>query len=434
MNRFTSILAIILLVGGVSATHAAISPEVEGQSVRLLEAGNPQAAFELLRTQEKTSAQDWFLYGMTAHKSDNLDEAERAYRTVLRLNPSSSRSKLELATVLSGKGEWSESKRLLLDVKAENPPDRVRQNIDRYLAVINEREGEYAGWRVRASAGALYDSNVNNATISDTVTMFGLPFTLSEDAKAQSDWAYTLQFEADNVTSISSILDWQTSFAVNWTDYHAMDPYDVLQLSASTGPVFKINPQTIFSLPFTADAISYTDRGDFYSTSIGVAPQLRHQLNETVALNLNGNVNWKHFIDNDDRDTLSYSVAPGIDVRSCGQGTFRFGGTVGREDSGIDVYSNHNWGLNASIFCPLGSEMAVSLYGSYGESDYDEREVAYTETRKDEKTTIGGNLQYAHQASGWDAILGLTYTHNNSNLTLYEYEKIQATASVRKKF
>lgn len=180
--------------------------------------------------------------------------------------------------------------------------------------------------------------------------------------------------------------------------------------------------------------MAYTDRGEFYSASVGVAPQLRHQLNKTVAPNLNGNVNWKHFINNSDRNTLSYSISPGIDIQTCGKGTFRFGGTLGREDSGIDTYSNDNWALNTSLFCTLGSNTAFSIYGSYGESNYDKREIAYTEKRSDQKTTVGGNVQYAHQPTGLDTSLGISYTHNNSNLTLHEYEKIQATFSVRKNF
>ena len=433
MQYLFLIVATIFMVP-ISVVHAAISPEVERQSMELLENREPGSAYELLVGQQKSNPQDWFLFAMAAHRSGNLEEAERAYRTVLKLDPASGRTKLELATVLADKGDWSESKRLLLDVKAENPPDRVRQNIDRYLALINDRESEYAGWRVRASAGVMYDSNVNNATTADTVVMFGLPFTLSEDAKAQSDMAYMLRLDADHLKRISPTLAWQSNFALSWTDYFKLDAFDALQLSASTGPVFQLDPQTLFSLPVTVEAVSYTDRGDFYSTSIGLAPQLRHQLNEIVAINLNGNISWKHFIGNDARDTSSYSIAPGIDFNACGKGTFRFAGSMGREASGIDTFSNDNWGLNASIFCPVGSSAAISLFGSYGEADYDEREAAYAVARQDQKITVGGNLQIAHRPTGLDAIFGLNYTLNESNLTLYEYEKVQATFSVRKKF
>ncbi|MCP4124315.1 MAG: DUF560 domain-containing protein [Bacteroidetes bacterium] len=440
MTHFPKIILFVISLLTPIMAHAAIPSLIQQKSEDLLEQGRSQSAYDLLRSHTKSTPQDWFLYAMAAHKTEKLDEAEQAYRTVLQLDPSSGRAKLELANVLADKGDWSASKRLLLDVKAENPPDRVRQNIDRYLALINNREGEYAGWRVRTSAGVLYDSNVNNATTADTVTMFGLPFVLSDDAKAQSDMAYLLRFEAGHLGRISPNLAWQSNVTFSWTDYFELNAFDVLQLSASTGPVFQLDPQTILSIPVLAQTNSYTDtvtainESAFYSSSIGVAPQLRHQLSEELALNFNSNINWKHFIGNHERDTFSYSIAPGADIRTCGQGIFRFGGTLGRENSGINTYSNDNWGMNASIFCPLGSNVAFSIYGSYGESEYDEREAAYTETRSDKRTTVGGNLQYAHQPSGLDAILGLIFIHNGSNLTLYEYEKIQTTFSLRKKF
>lgn len=432
-HLLTALLSIVLLTGA-SVAQAAISPQVERQATQLLDSGNTRSAYELLAAQPKTSPQDWFLYGMAAHRAGQLGEAERAYRTVLRLDPSSGRAKLELATVLSGKREWAESRRLLLDVKAENPPDRVRQNIDRYLAVIDQNEGAYSNWRVRASAGVLYDSNVNNGPTVNTITMFGLPFTLGADAKAQADMAYTMHFGADHVTRLSATTRWQSNFSFNWTDYFTEDRFDALQLSASSGPVFQIDPQTIFSLPLTAELVTYTDQGKAYSASVGVAPQMRYQATEKVALNLESTINWKHFIGNSARDTLSYSLAPGVDFRTCGQGSFRFGGSLGREDSGIDTYSNDNWALNASVFCPLGSNMAFSVYGSYGGSAYDGREAAYTQTRSDRKTTVGGNLRYAHKPTGLDGSLGVSYTHNDSNLPIYGYDKWQVSASVRKKW
>lgn len=432
-DMYISAMLLVAITCSINA-HAAASPQIEAQSTQLLETGNARAAFDLLAKEQKTDAQDWFLYGMAAHQAGQFDEAESAYRTVLRLDPSSSRAKLELGTVLSDKGNWPESRRLLLDVKAENPPERVRQNIDRYLAVIDKKEGEYSTWRVTASAGIMYDSNVNNGTSANTVTMFGLPFTLSDDAKVQADFAYTMRFEADHVARLSERTSWQSNFSFNWTDYVKHNQFDVLQLSAYTGPVFQLNPKTVFSLPVTADLAAYTDKGDIYSTSVGVAPQVRYQATEKLALSLESNINWKHFIGNSDRNTLSYSLAPALDFKTCGQGSFRFGGSVGREDSGVDTYSNDNWGLNTSLFCPLGADLAFSIYGSYGETTYDAKEAAYTVARHDKKATVGANLQYAHKLSGLDGSLGVSYTHNESNLELYEFNKVQVSASVKKKW
>ncbi len=423
---------------GITSAQANVNPAVAQKSILLLDSGNARAAYNLLKKQKKKTAQDWFLYGMAAKKAGNMFETRNAMQEAIRLDPHrSQRAKLELARAQHALEQPDDARRLLNEVKADNPPNIVRQNIDRFLAIIGDKNCRTDGnqrWCSTATASVMYDSNVNNGPTVDTVTMFGLPFTLSDDAKAQSDMAYRLSARFDHIATLNKSTVWQTNLSLHWSDYLKIDPYDTLRLSASTGPLFQIDPNTVLSVPITAGATSYTDRGNFYSSSIGVAPQLRRRLNDKVSLNLNGSINWKHFIDNNSRDTLSYFFAPGIDIRACAQGTFRVGGSLGREDSGIDTYSNDSWNLSASIFCPIGSNMVASVYGSYGGSDYDAQEAAFTVTRLDHRLTIGGSLQYAHQPSGLDALLGLSYTHNDSNLALYEYKKVQATFSLTKKF
>lgn len=433
-NLVRSTLCFTALLLATATLDAAIQPKVRNQGEGLLDAGRPADAYNLLVKENKSTAQDWFLFGMAAHQSGKLDEAERAYREVLRLDPGSGRAKLELATVLTDKGELSEARRLLLDVKAAKPPQRVVQNIDRYLALLDEREKKNSPWRIRASAGILYDSNVNNGPSVDTITLFGLPFTLSRDAKKRSDFAYTLRGEIDHLARLGPRVDWQSNVTVNWTDYFKVDEYDNVYLSGSTGPVLRLNDRTIFSIPAIADLSSYVEQGNFYSASFGVAPQLRYQATPRTTLNLNGEVKWKDFLNDSSRDGLVYSVSPGIDVGACGQGSVRFVGTVGRDDSGQNIYANDNWNALAGLFCPMGPDMALSLYGSYGEANYDGREAAYTVKRRDKRISVGGTLQYAHRPSGLDGILSVSFTDNKSNLPIYAYDKVQTSVAIRKGF
>lgn len=429
---------LVLLSASLVDANASIRNDVAQKSIQLMDSGNPRAAYNLLAAEPKTMPQDWFLYGMAAKNAGNMFEYRNAMREVITLDPNrAGRAKLELAQALYALESPDDAERLLREVKAENPPQLVRQNIDRFLAIIGDKGCHTNGnqrWCVTGNASVMYDSNVNNATTSKTVTLFGLPFKLSKDARAQSDIAYRLSARIDHIVTVNDKMAWQSDLGLYWTDYFKLNRFDVLQFTASTGPVFQLDEKTILSLPVTAEAVSYTDQGDFYSLSLGFAPQLRHKLNETVSLNLGAKINWKRFIDNIARDTTSYSIAPGIDIRTCGQGTFRIGGTLGRDDSGIDIYSNDNWELNTSIYCPVGANTVASLYASYGESRYDVRESAYAVKRHDKRTVIGGTMQYAHQPSGFDGIFNVTYTHNGSNLTLYGYDKWQVTGTLRKKF
>jgi len=418
--------------------QTALSSEMQAKAMALLESNKGSAAYKLLRGHSKSSPQEWFLFGLTAKASGDWLATKHAMQKVVKLDPlRSQRAKLELAQAQFALEKPDDARRLLNEVKADNPPDNVRQNIDRFLSLIGDRHCRTRNnqrWCANASASVIYDSNVNNATTDDTVTLFGLPFTLSDDAKAQSDTAVRLGANFDHIITLNETTAWQSGLSVNFTDYSTLDRYDVLQLLASTGPVFLISPETRVSLPITAEAVAYTDEGDFYSTSIGVAPQLRHKLSDTLSLNLNGSISRKHFIDNGERDTTSFAFNPSLDFQTCGQGTFRFGGSVGRDDSGLGIYSNDNWGLNASIFCSLGDNLALSVYGRYGQSQYDVREAAYSVARENITRTIGASVRYENPENGWDIDVGVSYTDNDSNLSLYTYEKLQATGTIRKKF
>lgn len=438
MNKFFFTL---LSIGGlfVSAPASAlVSKDIQNHSISLMKQHKAQEAYLLLSKQKKTSPQDWFLFGIAAKQSGDLLATKHAMQKVIRLDPQRShRAKLELATAQFALEQTDDARRLLNEVKADNPPDNVRQNIDRFLSLIGDkncRTEENQRWCANASASVIYDSNVNNATTAETVTMFGLPFALSEDARAQSDTAIRVGANFDHIITINDKMAWQSGFSINFTDYSTLDRYDVVQLLASTGAVFQINEKTLFSSPITAEAVAYTDRGEFYSTSIGVAPQLRFKVDETTSLNLNASLSRKHFIDNGDRDTTSFAFNPSLDLQACGNGTFRFGGGIGRDNSGIDIYSSDNWQLNASLFCSLGDGFALSMFGSYGQSDCDQREAAFSVAREDNTRTIGANVRYENAENGWDITLGGTYTKNDSNLTLYSYDKFQGTLSARKKF
>ena len=434
MNLRTLITSSLLAFSFTSTAFA--SPEVDARVASLLDAGQGREAYQLLSsTFEPASAgpQDWFLMGMTAKAAGQQQAAAKAFARVIIISPASAgRSKLELAQLYFNNGNYGEARRLLLEVRAENPPPQVRQNIDRYLALMGKAPEEDA-LKFRTSAGVTYDSNVNQATTKDQVTMFGLPFTLSDDAKAQDDFYATLKFEMDHVAHLTPDVDWQSGFAVTRKEYFELNQYDSFMLEASTGPVFKLGEATLLSLPMSIDLMRYDNGNDFYSIVAGLAPQLRTKLSDKASLTLAGNIAHKHFFKNGDRDTWSYDASTNVDY-AVGQGSLRLGGSLGKDDSGIDTYSNWRAGLNASLYQPLGENLTGSIWASFMHSDYEEKEAAYTEARKDDRVSVGGDVRYALQGPGVDLILSGSYTHNASNLDLYGYEQFQTTFTIAKPF
>jgi outer membrane protein len=407
------------------------------QVIAMLDAGQARQAYRLLVSnfdQASAEAQDWFLLGMTARAAGDLSSAEKAFAKVIIISPASAgRSKLELAQMYYNNGNYGAARRLLLEVRAENPPPQVRQNIDRYLALMGEKPEQEDNVKFRASAGITYDSNVNQATKKDQVTMFGLPFTLSEDAKAQGDFYATMRFEIDHLVRVDDRMDWQSGLSVTRREYFELNKYDSFTLEASTGPVFKLSEATLLSLPASVEMLRYDNGNDLYSIVAGVAPQLRTRLSDKASLTLAGNVAHKWFYKNGDRNTWMVDASPSVDFQM-GQGSLRFGGSLGRDNSDIDTASNWRAGLNASLYQPLGENVAGSLWASYGHSEYDEKEAAYSEAREDDRISAGFDLRYALKEPGLDLIVSGSATRNNSNLDMYSYSQFQTTFTIAKPF
>lgn len=435
MNLRSFILASVSGLFVISPAIASVS--VEPQVVSLLEAGQGREAYRLLVSRfdaANADAQDWFLLAITARAAGDVTSAQKAFAKVIIIAPASSaRSKLELALLYYDQGNYDSARRLFLDVRAENPPPQVRQNIDRYLALMGEDEPQGDTLKFRASAGITYDSNVNQATTKDTVTMFGVPFTLSQDAKAQDDFYATMRFELDHLVRVSDRMDWQSGLSLTRREYFELNQYDSFTLEASTGPVFRLGEATVLSLPASLDLLKYDTRSELYSIVAGLAPQLRSQLSETVALNIGGGLAHKWFQQNSKRNTWSADGSMGLDFR-LGQGSVRLGVNAGLDDSGIDTYSHWRAGVSAALYQPLGENLAGSLWASYLHSDYDEKEAAYSEAREDDRTAAGFDLRYALAGPGLDLILSGSYTHNASNLEIYDYNQFQTTFTIAKPF
>jgi len=418
------------------AAIAANSAATLKEAVGLMENGNLQEAYQLLVTghdDKSSNPQEWFLLGLSAKKAGYLDKGIECFEKVIELSPDANRAKLELATLLFKKGDKGRTKQLLLDVKATNPAIEASNNIDRFLATV-EATGERKNWRVRGSAGWMHDSNANAGPDSDFVTLFNLPFVLSKNAQESSDNAILLNLAVDHVRPISENFNWQSSISLGSTDYNDLDNLDVLNLSISSGPTWLQNRKTIWSIPLSANRVKVGHQESYYSSSIGVSPQVRYGLSEKVSLSMAANLSDKHYHDNSARDSISKSLSPSVSWQVLESTNVGFGASYGVENSGIDTVSSDYWSLNTSMFHSFNKDLSVSINASYTDAGYEEKEAAYDNKRKDKTVRLGVNFIYNIAEIGSELVLSSSLTNNDSNIDTYEYDRNQISLSLRKVF
>ena len=110
------------------------------------------------------------------------------------------------------------------------------------------------------------------------------------------------------------------------------------------------------------------------------------------------------------------------------------GGYIGGENSKRETSSNRSKGLNTGYYKAFSKNINLFVSGSINSTNYKGTEVAYNKSRKDTSKSISGNLSYFIEPIKANLALNLSYTKNNSNIEMYDYDRKQAGLTLSKSF
>src|ERR1051326_4179455 len=123
-----------------------------------------------------------FLRGLIAVTEKRHDDAIEDFRFVLVVEPERERVRLELGRAFFLAGDYENAQRNFRFARAGDLPDEAKANVDQYLgAIARQKEFSY-----NVGAALAQDTNVNGATSVHQVDLYGLPFTLSDNARQKS--------------------------------------------------------------------------------------------------------------------------------------------------------------------------------------------------------------------------------------------------------
>lgn len=397
---------------------------------QLIAAGAPGEARALLLRLEAGGHRDsqvLFLLGMAALAQGDNPEAIRRFRAILAREPNAGRVRLELARAFFAAGDWRNAERQFRFARAGKLPVAAQRKVDGYLAEIRRRRTFTFGFSVALAP----DTNVNAGPSADNVTLYGLPFELSKDARASSGVGAALAAQAAWTPRLSR--DWRWDFTANgYTRQYANARFDEAGVVLATGPHLVRN-RIDASLHATATRRWYA--GDVYAQGLGGALDATWYLTGRTALTGSAelaHIEYPHFAaQSGPVVNLGLGVLRSLTPSSLG----RVGVAWGREAADAAVFANHSYGLDAGYVREFGAGITINLGARLRLSRYDAAAAAFGTRRRDEQYVVqGGVVLRRVQVKGFAPSVTVTETINDSNITLYRFRRTRVEFGLTRNF
>ena len=405
MNRYAKILARILLVLilapiGMSVLAVAqeaprrseLSPEtlIETARAALAKGELDDAEFLLkgIKPGEGTADDLDFLYGSIAMAREDWQTAIARFRAMLIRDPALPRVRLDLALAyFRAKEDGSAAYHFRQVLGDKDLPPVVRARTLAFLDTIRRRKT----WSVSAAVALAPDSNINAATSSREVNLFGLPAQLSEDARQTSGVGLNAHISGGYEARISPDLRFRTGASLSTRTYE-QSKFNDRTLTLRAGPrflfeKFDLRPElTARARRLGGERVSYETflgEGNMYSTQVGLA----HALGRATLLRANG--------------------------------VFR------REAVEREAYSWREFTVGTSATRELPRGFVATVGSTYRLRRYDSPLAAFgPEARQDR--TLAGRMKISNrhiELFGFMPELSFKHERRSSNLNLYDYKR-----------
>src|SRR5262245_60245578 len=263
----------------------------------LIQAGRLDDAKRVLALSLQQNANDFeaiFMFGLIAVAEKQYDAAIAYFRQILVAEPERERVRLELARAFFLQGDYDNAERNFRFARAGDLPDEVRANIDQFLAAIQRLKR----WSYDVAIALADDTNVNGATTAHQVDIYGLPFTLSDDARQTSGVGIVFDVGGEWAPLLTNAIKARFGGRVRRLEYGGGD-FDDMTVSAYAGTSL-LFPRWQIDTFITGFERSYGNRP--YNYGAGGRAAFLYALSQRtqVGLGLNG-------------QAVSYETAVGYD-------------------------------------------------------------------------------------------------------------------------
>jgi outer membrane protein len=378
---------------------------------------------------DPSSTEALFLMGEVNSRQHKYAEAIPYYRKILVDHPNVVRVRLDLARALFETGEDDAAEyNFHLALAAGDLPDTVIDNVERYLAIIRSRQH----FVYDLNFGIAPDSNLNKATANDHVTLFGLPFALSPDARQKSGIGVTGTVSGEYRADLATDVRWRTGALLYGLKYPSNSEFDDSQARGHMGPQWFFQRGDV-SVLGVATKRWFGDKD--YSTGVGGRLEGQYWLTKQVLYSgyfegLNSSYQTQPFLDGyylDQGNFVDYYITPSSFVR----GTVG----VGYQSAESDVFSNWYYRFGLAYQQEFVYGITANLAPEVQWTNYQETNPLFGVRRVDRQIFVKLSL-YKRDFTifGFAPVVSYSYTTNQSNQSLFKFDRNQFQLGFTRQF
>ena len=432
---------VLCLTASLTAWSAALPPEAE-KAQALIRAGNPAAAYALLEPLEDKFSGDPnfdYLIGIAALDSGKPDKATLAFERVLAMEPGFAGARLDMARAYFQLGDLTRAKAEFVAVLEQNPPQQAREVIQKYLAVIDQREkAKRTAITGYAEATVGHDSNVNNSTAQAQITvpaLANLVFTLDPTNIQRGDRYGVMAGGADVAHEINPGMAVFGGGSGRVRINSEADRFNSHSAEAHGGIVLAIDK---FMFRGTMNAERFFLDQTRNRTTSGGGVDVRYTVDPATFINVFGQYSRFRF------EQMALTVND-FDMTLMGVGFLRLF-NEGRRALNVTLFNGFESEINTRadgnksiIGIRIGGTLNlrgnVDAFASAGKQrgTYDRQNAAFLDTRHDNQTDVATGIVWRID-NAWSLRPQVVYSRNDTNIPIYGYKRTDYSVTLRRDF
>lgn len=368
-----------------------------------------------------------FLLGRIEMRLGMTREAVGRFEEILALRPDLTRARLELARALFRLGQHDRAKRQFSASLDDRLPSSVEAAVEGFLKRIDARKR----WSVSLSGAIVPESNSARRTDREEVRIGGVPFRLSEDARASSGVGRLVSagvsFSPVIGTDLRGVLG--TSAAAKF--YERSDWNDIT-VSGEAGLT------RLFVLGSVSGGLRLGRRwlgGDPHNRSLGPWTRARVRLSDAIRLDLTAGASRRQHDELPGRDGWRIVASPALRYTIDDQTLIEVEPVFEAVTAKVERHGSKLVGLGATLSRTFGSGLSVSVSPATEFRRHEAIDPLFRKRRRDGKLRLTARVRHlALRDQGFTPYIGYSFERNRSNIAIYSYTNHGAVLGVSRQF